>query len=85
LCWRTSFREILKLKEINDKKPTVESRYRLTKWLNDGEGKNAEWCLNGARDAEQYYEKNKQDQDKLKLSYDFSWLKEFYERKYVRN
>ena len=85
LCWRTSFREVLKLKEINNKKPTVESRYRLTKWLNDGKGKNAEWCLNGAHDADQYYEENKQYQDKLKLSYDFSWLKEFYERKYVRN
>jgi hypothetical protein len=84
LSWRTAFREVLKLKQINDKKPTVESQFRLKKWCSAGTGKNAECCLQGAQDANQYYDEHKDDQDKLQLSYDFQWLKEYYERKYVR-
>ena len=84
LSWRTAFREVLKLKQIADNKPTVESNYRLKKWCVEGTGKNAEWCLRGARDADQYYDDHRDDLDKLQLSYDFQWLKEYYERKYVR-
>ena len=84
LSWRTAFREVLKLKQIADNKPTVESNYRLKKWCVEGTGKNAEWCLRGAQDADQYYDDHRDDTDKLQLSYDFQWLKEYYERKYVR-
>jgi hypothetical protein len=84
LSWRTAFREVLKLKHINYEKPTVESQFRLKKWCWEGTGDNAEWCLRGAIDADQYYDEHKDDQDKLQLSYDFKWLKEYYERKYVR-
>lgn len=84
LSWRTAFREVLKLKQIADNKPTVESNYRLKKWCEVGTGKNAEWCLRGAQDADQYYDDHRDDLDKLQLSYDFQWLKEYYERKYVR-
>jgi len=83
LSWRTAFREVLKLKQINDRKPTVESQFRLKKWCSEGTGKNADWCLRGAQDADQYYDEYKDDRDKLQLSYDFQWLKEYYERKYV--
>ena len=84
LSWRTAFREVLKLKQINDRTSTVESQFRLKKWCSAGTGKNAEYCLQGAQDATQYYDEHKDNKDKLQLSYDFQWLKEYYERKYVR-
>jgi hypothetical protein len=79
LAWRTAFREVVKLKQS---KPTVETNYRLKKWLNVAEGKNSEWCLRGANDAHEYYQKYHRDNEKLMLSYDFEWLKQHYESKY---
>lgn len=83
LTWRTAFREVLKLKQTSDKKPTVESKYRLQKWCEIGEGKNGEWSINGAKDASQYYDQYKDNSNKLQLSYDWQWLRKFYEEKYV--
>ena len=79
LAWRTAFREVTKLCQM---KPTVESRYRLKKWCQPGNGENAEWVHKGANDATEYYEKNSDNHDELMLSYDFEWLKNFYESKY---
>jgi hypothetical protein len=79
LAWRTAFREVIKLCQM---KPTVESKYRLEKWCELGKGKNAEWAYKGANDAKEYYEKNSDNHDKLMLSYDFEWLKQYYETKY---
>jgi hypothetical protein len=79
LAWRTAFREVIKLCQM---KPTVESKYRLVKWCELGKGKNAEWAYKGANDAKEYYEKNSDNHDKLMLSYDFEWLKQYYETKY---
>ena len=47
-----------------------------------GEGKNGEWSLKGAKDAQEYYQTHHRDHKKLMLSYDFLWLKKFYESKY---
>jgi len=79
LAWRTAFREVIKLCQ---NKPTVENKYRLKKWLTVGEGENAEWCLNGSRDAREYYQTYGSDHKQLMLSYDFEWLKQHYESKY---
>lgn len=79
LAWRTAFREVIKLCQ---NKPTVENRHRLKKWTSVGEGKNGEWSLKGANDAQQYYQEHGSDYDKLMLSYDFEWLRKFYESKY---
>jgi hypothetical protein len=79
LAWRTAFREVLKLCQA---KPTVESKHRLKKWLTIGEGENAEWCLNGSKDAQEYYQEHGSDYKQLMLSYDFEWLKQYYETKY---
>jgi len=70
--WRTAFRECIKLKKDNS--PT--SQHRLNIWLTIAEGQYAEMCIKGARDAVQYYEEVGGDIDKLKLSYDWPWLKE---------
>ena len=79
LAWRTAFREVLKLLEA---KPTVEGAYRLKKWLAMGVGENADWVYKGANDAKEFYDKNNDNHDELMLSYDFEWLKKYYESKY---
>tara|TARA_Y100000748_G_scaffold299709_1_gene296998 strand:+ start:407 stop:1720 length:1314 start_codon:yes stop_codon:yes gene_type:complete len=79
LSWRTAFREVIKL--IHNK-PTVENNFRLKKWLTLGIGKNSDWVLKGANDAKNYYNEVNGNYDDLKLSYDFEWLKQYYEKKY---
>ena len=79
LAWRTSFREVIKLLQA---KPTVESSYRLKKWLMMGQGQNADWVYKGANDAKKFYDKNSDNHAELMLSYDFEWLKKHYESKY---
>ena len=79
LAWRTAFREVVKLCQSV---PTVESKYRLKKWCQLGKGKNAEWVSKGANDAKEFYNKYRDNYDKLMLSYNFEWLKQHYEQKY---
>tara|TARA_S200000501_G_scaffold378344_1_gene440465 strand:- start:1768 stop:3072 length:1305 start_codon:yes stop_codon:yes gene_type:complete len=79
LAWRTAFREVIKLCQM---KPTVESKYRLKKWCQIGKGENADWVYKGANDAKEYFEKNSDNYKELMLSYDFNWLKNYYESRY---
>jgi len=75
LAWRTAFREVIKLKL---QKPTVESNYRLKKWLAMGKGKNAEWVNKGALDGVDFIQ---QGNDPY-LSYDFEWIKKYFEERH---
>jgi len=76
ISWRVAFREVIKLCEM---KPTIESRFRLKKWCQLGEGNNSQWVHKGALDAKEYYEANKHNKDALMLSYELSWLKERFQ------
>ena len=73
--WRTAFREVIKLKynveTINDK----ASKERLNAWLTIANGDYAEWSIKGSRDAVEYYELVNGEFEKLKLSYDWEWLR----------
>ena len=81
--WRTSFREALKLKATVVNNPNdTDSIERLLAWSTKGEGNFGEYSINGALDAIEYYDSVNGDIDKLKLSYDWPWLREFYNRKY---
>ena len=76
--WRTAFREVIKLKS-----DTSDISYeRLQIWLNKAEGNFAEDCLRGANDAVEYYSQVAGDITKLKYSYEWSWLQDYYNRKY---
>ena len=70
MCWRTAFREVLKLRASL---PDVENEYRLQQWLtvDTGAGK---WSSKGAEDAMEYYDEVNGDFDALKKSYEWSWL-----------
>ena len=73
LAYRSSFREVIKLLQM---RPTVESQYRLKKWLAPGTGVNAEWLHRGAVDGKAHYETYKDDYTKLMYSYDYEWIKD---------
>ena len=76
--WRTAFREVIKLKS-----DFADISYeRLQTWLTVGEGEYAQDCLQGAKDGVEYYDSVKGDPDQLKLTYEWSWLKKYYDRKY---
>ena len=76
--WRTSFREAIKLR-LDD---STVSRYRLNIWSTVGEGDYAQYSINGALDAVEYYESVNGELDKLRLSYDWPWLQLYFNTKY---
>ena len=76
--WRTAFREVLKLKADN----TIEGNIRLNTWTTYAEGMFAEWSLRGAQDATSYFNDVNGEHDKLMLSFEWDWLKEYYSEKY---
>jgi hypothetical protein len=82
VTWRSSFREVLKLKLEVDNGAGAEIQHRLRVWCTRAEGDNAEHCLMGATDAIEYYNQVGGDYEKLKLSFDWAWLKEYYYSKY---
>ncbi len=71
-CWRTAFREALKLRHSL---PDVENEYRLRQWLipnNDDDL--VRWSHIGAQDAMKYYDEVGGGFAALKKSYDWQWL-----------
>ena len=78
--WRTAFREALKLRAENSE----IGKNRLEMWLTVGMGKYNEYSTEGAQHAVEYYEEVNGDFEKLKLSYDWPWLRAMFERKYKK-
>jgi hypothetical protein len=82
MTWRTAFREVVKLKHSMATQPTVETEHRLNTWLTRAEGNFAEYCLAGAQDAVEYYNRVAGNYELLKLSFDWAWLKQRFDNKY---
>jgi hypothetical protein len=78
MTWRTAFREVIKLKDDVAKTDSVESNYRLDVWINDADGNNAEWSLRGASDAVAYYNQVGGNYKELMRSFNWHWLKEYF-------
>ena len=76
--WRTAFRETIKLRYDG----TRSSKMRLEIWLTKANGNFAEYSLQGAKHAIEYYEEVNGDFDKLRLSYDWIWLQAKFNSKY---
>ena len=70
MCWRTAFREVLKLKASL---PDVESEHRLNRWLTV-DTTDGQWSRKGAEDGAGYYDSVDGDFSALKKSYEWSWL-----------
>jgi len=76
--WRTSFREAIKLRLVN----STINRHRLNIWSTVGEGDFAQYSIDGAKHAVEYAEQVNGELDKLRLSYDWPWLQEYFNTKY---
>lgn len=76
--WRTAFRECIKLS--NDS--SLESKERLDIWLTIAQGDHSEYSLKGSKDAVDYYNIVNGDFNKLKLTYEWDWLENYYKTKY---
>ena len=74
--WRTSFRECVKLAYAKD---TV-SKDRLNTWLTVGSGEFAEYSMKGAKAAVEYYNSVDGELEKLKLTYDWDWIRNYYNK-----
>lgn len=82
MTWRTAFREVLKLKHFSVTQPSVETDYRLKVWCTRASGDNAGWCLQGAKDALEYYDTVNGNYTELLKSFEWAWLKDYYDAKY---
>lgn len=82
MTWRTAFREVLKLKHFSVAQPSVETDYRLKVWITKASGDNAGWCLQGAKDALEYYDQVSGDYTELLKSFEWAWLKQYFDAKY---
>jgi len=71
-CWRTAFRECIKLRNSSD----VESQYRLGQWLSQ-DNTAEQWSRKGAEDAVEYYDSVAGDFGELRKSYDWQWLSSY--------
>jgi hypothetical protein len=80
--WRTAFREVVKLKHFSIEQPSIETEFRLKKWLTTGNGNFGQWSTRGAADAIEYYDTVNGEYDKLMLSYEWAWLRQYYDAKY---
>jgi hypothetical protein len=74
--WRTAFREVIKLRADD----SDVSKDRLYAWLNKAEGDFSQYSIKGAQDAMNYYDEVDGDFDKLKLSYEWAWLREKFDQ-----
>jgi glutaredoxin-related protein len=48
------------------------------------QGQYADNCIQGANDAVEYYNSVNGDFDKLKLSYEWAWLKQYFNAKHQK-
>jgi hypothetical protein len=83
MCWRTAFRECIKLKASL---PDVENEYRLNQWLTVDKS-TEQWSMKGAQDAVEFYDAVGGDPVELKKSYEWEWLASyaFMKRSLVAN
>lgn len=77
-AWRTAFRESIKLSCNKDE----VSKDRLARWISDGVGDYAEYSKQGALDGIAYYDSVNGELDKLLLTYDWVWIRNYYDTKY---
>ena len=81
-AWRTAFRETAKLAYFEQTQPSVDNHYRLGIWLTHAEGNHADWVLKGANDGNEFYKTTNSDLTKLKQSFRWEWLREYFVSKY---
>ena len=77
-AWKNAFREVSKLVLWQHRKPTIETGYRLKKWL-DTDNK---WLASGAMDGKQFTEESEYDEDKILQTYTWDFCREKFKSLY---
>ena len=77
-AWKNAFREVSKLVLWQKQKPTVETKYRLKKWL-DTDNK---WLARGSLDGKQFTEESDFDEDIILQSYTWDFCREKFKSLY---
>ena len=77
-AWKNAFREVSKLVLWQEKKPTVETRFRLKKWLDT----NNEWLSKGAQDGKRFAEECGYDESKILSTYTWDFCREKFKSLY---
>ena len=77
-AWKNAFREVSKLALWQNKKPTVETGYRLKKWLETDN----EWLAKGSKDGKQFTEECEYDEDKILQTYTWDFCREKFKSLY---
>ena len=80
--WRTAFREVSKLYDMQEKSPSIETEYRINIWETVARGDYAEWALTGARDGRKFYQQYKDDFAYRKNSFNWQWLRNYFSTLY---
>lgn len=74
--YRTAFREAIKLAYNKD----IVSKKRLEVWTTVGSGKYGQLSINGAKAGLDYFNSVNGELTKLMLSYDWDWIKTYYNK-----
>ena len=77
-AWKNAFREVSKLVLWQKRKPTVETRHRLKKWL---ETENV-WLSRGSHDGKKFTEECDFDENKIIQSYTWDFCREKFKLLY---
>ena len=77
-AWKNAFREVSKLVLWQNKKPTVETRHRLKRWLETGN----EWLSKGAHDGKRFTEECEYDEEKILKTYLWDFCREKFRSLY---
>ena len=79
ITWRTAFREVIKLNCNTDEM----SKKRLDTWMNVANGEYSEYSLMGANDGMEYFNEVNGDYQELMKTYEWEWLSDYFENKYL--
>jgi hypothetical protein len=82
-AWRTAFREVSKLYDFNETEPSIDTEYRIRVWETKAKGEFAEWVLKGAADGREFYKAHKDDPEYRKNSFEWKWLRNYYNERYA--
>ena len=82
VCYRTAFREIVKLLYNKHLKPTVENNFILNKWMDPDLGPGASYVRAAAEDARRFVESHDYDFNTVFKSYEWDYVDRLYDQRY---
>lgn len=82
VCYRTAFREIVKLMYAKKIKPTVENDYILNKWFNPDLVPGASYVLAAGDDAKSFVQSHNYDFEAIFKSYEWDFVDQKFEKRY---